>query len=124
MESREPEPKEPTRAGRPEPDQFTLPLLGTLYGSVVVIAVLFVLNTDIGRDVEEKLDAPAMTLIATPLVILAVTVFASCLVALVAPAYRRQSMRVAEIAAWVIPAWAIMAGLVLAAISYALNSLD
>ncbi|MGH2957795.1 MAG: hypothetical protein ACRDL6_12480 [Solirubrobacterales bacterium] len=107
-----------------EPQTFTMPLLAALYGSVVVIAVIFVLRTEIGRDIEDKLDAPARTLIAAPLVVLAVIVFCAGLVALIVPAYRREVMRVAEFAAWIIPAWALMAGLVLGAIAWALARLD
>ena len=107
-----------------EPQTFTMPLLATLYGSVVVIAVIFVLRTDTGRDIEDKLEAPARTLIAAPLVVLAVIVFCGGLLALVAPAYRRPTMRVVELAAWIIPAWAMIAGLVLGAIAYALAHLD
>lgn len=107
-----------------EPQTFTMPLLAALYGSVVVIAVIFVLRTEIGREIEDRLDAPARTLIAAPLVILAVIVFCAGLVALVVPAYRREVMRVAEFAAWIIPAWALMAGLVLGALAWALARLD
>ena len=114
--AKEPQEEEPPRT-------FTMPLLACLYGSVVVIAVIFVLRTDIGRQIEDKLEAPARTLIAAPLVVLALVVFVGGLVALI-PAYRRQSMRVVEIAAWIIPAWAMMTALVLAAISYGLSRLD
>jgi hypothetical protein len=107
-----------------EPQPFTMPLLATLYGSAVVIAVIFVLRTDIGRDIEDKLEAPARTMIAAPLVILALIVFTGGLVALLAPAYRRHTMRVVELAAWMIPAWAVLTGMVLGAISYALGHLD
>ena len=107
-----------------EAQDFTWPLLATLYGSVVVITVIFVLRTDLGRGVEDKLEAPARTMIAAPLVILGIVVFTGGLVALVAPAVRRQAMRVTEIAAWIIPAWAVMTGLVLGAIAYALDRLN
>ena len=117
MEGQDPTPEH-------EPQTFTMPLLATLYGSVVVIAVIFVLRTDIGRDIEDKLEAPARTLIAAPLVILALIVFTGGLVALMAPAYRRQTMRVVELAAWIIPAWAVITGMVLGAIAYALAHLN
>ena len=117
MEGQDPTPEH-------EPQTFTMPLLATLYGSAVVIAVIFVLRTDIGRDIEDKLEAPARTMIAAPLVILALIVFTGGLVALVAPAYRRVSMRVVELAAWIIPAWAMITGLVLGGIAYALGQLD
>ncbi len=38
------------------------------------------------------------------------------------PAYRRPSLRVAESAAWLIPAWLIIGALVLGAIDFALNN--
>jgi len=47
-------------------------------------------------------------------------VFVASTVALVLPAYRRPSLRVGEIAAWLIPAWLITA-LVLGAIDFVLN---
>lgn len=111
------------REAEPEPQFFTMPLLGALYGSVVVVAVIFVMNTSLGRNVEDDLDAPARTLIAGPLIAMAIVVFLASMVALIVPAYRRESMRVAEFAAWIIPAWAVMAGLVLGGISYALSRL-
>jgi hypothetical protein len=43
------------------------------------------------------------------------------MVALLAPEYRRPSLRIAEIASWLIPAWLVMGGMVLGAISFALH---
>ena len=111
---------------RMEPDEdegqtFTWPLLGALYGSLVIVAVIAILGSQIGRELEDEIDAPARTLIAAPVVITAAVVFAASLVALVAPAYRRPSLRVAEIAGWLIPAWLIIGALVLGATDYALN---
>ena len=51
----------------------------------------------------------------------ATVVFAACMVALIAPAYRRPSLRVAEIGSWLIPAWLVMGAMVLGAISFALH---
>jgi hypothetical protein len=109
-----------------EPDKeegqtFTWPLLGALHGSLVIVAVIAILRSQIGRDLEDEIDAPARTLIAAPGVITAAVVFAASLVALVAPAYRRPSLRVAEIAGWLIPAWLMIGALVLGATDYALN---
>ena len=108
----------------PEPGTFAGPLLGALYASTVVVVVIFILNTGTGRAIEEDLEAPARTLIAGPVVILATAVFVACMVALLAPDYRRQSMRVAELAGWLIPAWLLMAGTTLGAISYALHHIS
>jgi hypothetical protein len=108
----------------PQPQTFTMPLLGALYASTVVVIVIFILNTDVGRAIEDDLEAPARTLVAAPVVILATVVFAACMVALLAPGYRRHSMRVAELAGWLIPAWLLMAGTTLAAIAYALDRIQ
>lgn len=112
------------RQEEPEPQTFTMPLLGALYASTVVVVVVFILNTGLGRTLEDKLDAPARTLIAAPVIVLAVVVFTACMVALLAPQSRREAMRIAEITAWLIPAWLMMAGLVLGAIDYALSRID
>jgi hypothetical protein len=117
MESQHPAPER-------EPQPFTWPILGTLYASVVAAIVVAILDTDFGRDLQERLSAPARALVAVPVLILCLVVFGASMAALVAPGYRRQSMRVAEIAAWVIPAWLLMSGLVLGALAYALAHLD
>jgi hypothetical protein len=57
-------------------------------------------------------------------VITALVVFVASMVALVVPQYRRPSLRVAELAGWLIPAWLIISGLVLGAISFALGRTD
>ena len=112
------------REEEPEAQPFTMPLLGALYASTVVVIVIFILNVGLGRSIEDELDAPARTLIAAPVIGLAIVVFCACMVALLAPAYRRDSMKVAEIAAWLIPAWLLMGGLVLGAIAYALARIN
>jgi hypothetical protein len=100
-------PREPEE--RDERDQtFTLPLLGALYGSVVIVAVVAVLDSRIGRGLEDEIDAPARTLVAAPLILAATVVFVSSMVALILPTYRRAALRVAEIAGWLIPAWLVM----------------
>jgi hypothetical protein len=114
---------------RREPDDeeqqtFALPLLGALYGSLVIVAVVAILNSRIGRGLEDEIDAPARTLIAAPVVITATVVFVASMVALVLPPYRRPALRVAEIAGWLIPAWLIIGALVLGAISVALDQVD
>src|SRR5215207_6191574 len=106
-------------ADEQEPQTFTWPLLGALYGSLVIVAVIAVLESQIGRELEDEIDAPARTLIAAPVVLMALIVFAASMVALVVPAFRRPSLRVAEIAGWLIPAWLIIGALMLGATDYA-----
>ena len=110
--------------GDDEPQTFTWPLLGALYSSMVVVAVVAILDSSIGRDLEDEIDAPARTLIAAPVVATAVVVFLASMVALVLPGYRRPALRVAEIAGWLIPAWLIMGALVLGATSFAIHHAD
>lgn len=112
-----------------EPDRdeemtFTMPLLGALYGSLVIVVMVALLNSQIGRALDNDIDAPARTLIAAPVMIAAAVVFVASMVALIVPDYRRPSLRVAEIAGWLIPAWLVMGGMVLAAISFALHHAD
>jgi hypothetical protein len=107
-----------------EPQTFTWPLLGALYGSLVVVVVIAVLRSQIGRDLGDEIDAPARTLIAAPVVITALVVFVASMLALIVPQYRRPSLRLAELAGWLIPAWLIIGGLVLGAISFALGHAD
>ncbi|HMA26960.1 MAG: hypothetical protein ACM33U_13605 [Solirubrobacterales bacterium] len=112
-----------------EPDRdeemtFTMPLLGALYGSLVIVVMVALLNSQIGRALDNDIDAPARTLIAAPMMIAAAVVFVASMVALIVPDYRRPSLRVAEIAGWLIPAWLVMGGMVLAAISFALHQAD
>ena len=51
----------------------------------------------------------------------ATVVFLACMVALIVPAYRRPSMKIAEIGSWLIPAWLVMGAMVLGAIQFALH---
>jgi hypothetical protein len=111
-----------------EPDEeelegqtFTWPLLGALYGSLVVVAVVAVLETDIGRSFEDDVDAPARTLVAAPVVVFATVVFIASMVALILPGYRRASLRVAEITSWLIPAWLVMSAMAIGAVAFALD---
>jgi hypothetical protein len=104
-----------------EPRTFTMPLLGALYSSLVIVAVVAILNSHIGRGLEDEIDAPARTLVAAPVIASAVVVFVASMVALLAPEHRRPSLRIAEIASWLIPAWLVMGGMVLGAISFALH---
>ena len=103
---------------------FTWPLLGALYGSLVIVAIVALLSSHFGRDLDDKIDAPARTLVAAPVIIGAAIVFTASMVALIVPGYRRASLRVAEIAAWLIPAWLVMGAMVLGAISFALEQAD
>src|SRR5260221_13986051 len=103
---------------------FTLPLLGALYGSLVIVVGVAILTSHIGRGLENEIDAPARTLIAAPVILAATVVFVASMVTLVLPEYRRPALRVAEIAGWLIPAWLVMGGMVLGAISFALHHAD
>jgi hypothetical protein len=100
---------------------FTMPLLGAVYSSAVIVVVVAILNSHVGRDLDDKIDAPARTLIAAPVIASAIVVFLACMIALVVPAYRRTALRVAEISGWLIPAWLVMGAMVLGAISFALH---
>lgn len=105
----------------PEVTTFTWPLLGALYGSLVIVAIVALLNSHLGRDLDHRIDASARTLVAAPVIISAAVVFVASMVALLAPIYRRAALRVAEIAAWLVPAWLVMGAMVLGAISFALH---
>ncbi|MFL5906987.1 MAG: hypothetical protein ACJ75Z_05275 [Solirubrobacterales bacterium] len=113
--------KEPEELEDNEVETFTLPLLGAVYSSLVIVAVVAILNSQIGRGLDRDIDAPARTLIAAPVIVSGVVVFVASMVALLAPQYRRPSLRVAEIAGWLIPAWLVMGAMVLLAISFALH---
>lgn len=117
MEERE----EPHEAEQPVDQTFTWPLLGALYGSVVIVAVVAVLASGAGRGFEDEVDAPARTLVAAPVVVFAVVLFIASMAGLVAPSYRRVFMRIAEIAGWLIPAWLVMCAMVIGAVAFALN---
>ena len=108
----------------PETPVFRMPLFGAVYASAIFVAAIFILNTGLGRTLERELDAPARTLVAAPVITLAVVVFCASMAALLVPDYRRQSMRVAEIAGWIIPAWLIMSATVLVGIAWALARID
>jgi hypothetical protein len=104
-----------------EQGTFTMPLLGAAYSSLVIVVLVAILNSHVGRSLDDRVNAPAMTLIAAPVIVCASIVFAACLVALIAPTYRRPSLKVAEIGSWLIPAWLLMGAMVLGAISFALH---
>jgi hypothetical protein len=104
-----------------EETTFTMPLLGALYSSLVIVAVLAILNAHVGRSLDHQIGAPARSLIAVPVIVAATVVFVASMVALILPGYRRPAMRVGEIAGWVIPAWLVMGAMVLGAISFALH---
>lgn len=107
-----------------EPQTFTWPLLGALYASIVIVAVVAVLDSQIGRGLEDEVEAPARTLVAAPVIVAATVVFVSSMIALILPAYRRAALRAAEVAAWLIPAWLVMGAMVLGGISFALHHAD
>jgi hypothetical protein len=104
-----------------EPQTFTWPLLGALYGSLVIIIVIAILESHFGRNFENEVDAPARTLVAAPVVAAAAVVFAASITALILPAYRRPSLRVAEIAAWLVPAWLVMSAMGIGAVAFAIH---
>jgi hypothetical protein len=104
-----------------EPQTFTMPLLGALYSSLVIVVLVALLNSHVGRSLDEHVDAPARTLIAAPVIIDAVVVFGACMWALFVPEQRRPALKVAEICSWLIPAWLVMGGMALGAIQFALD---
>jgi hypothetical protein len=107
-----------------EETTFTWPLLGALYSSLVIVVLVALLNSNLGRHLDNEIDAPARTLVAAPVIISATIVFVASMTALILPAYRRAALRVAEITAWLIPAWLVMGAMVLGAISFALHHAD
>jgi hypothetical protein len=108
----------------PEGATFTWPLLGALYSSMVIVVLVALLDSHVGRGLDDDIDAPARTLLAAPVIASASLVFVASIAALLVPAHRRVALRVAEIGAWLIPAWLVMGGMVLAAISFALHQAD
>jgi hypothetical protein len=107
-----------------EDQTFTWPLLGALYGALVVVAVVALLASDAGRGFEDDVDAPARTLVAAPVVAFATLLFLASIVALIVPPYRRASLRVAEVAGWLIPAWLVMSAMAIGAVAFALHHAD
>jgi hypothetical protein len=110
--------------GREPPQTFTWPLLGALYGSLVIVAVVAVLASGAGRGFEDEVDAPARTLVAAPVVAFAAVLFVASMVALIVPGYRRGSLRVAEVFAWLIPAWLVMCAMGIGAVAFAIHHAD
>jgi len=108
----------------PEDGTFTWPLLGALYSSLVIVVLVALLDSHLGRQLDDEIDAPARTLVAAPVVLSAAIVFVASMTAMLLPAYRRPALRVAEIGAWLIPAWLVMGAMVLGAISFALDYAD
>jgi hypothetical protein len=104
-----------------ESQGFTWPLLGALYASLVIVAVVAILASHLGRSLEDDIDAPARTLVAAPAVLFAVVLFLASMVALIAPTARRVSLRIAEVAAWLIPAWLVMCAMGIGAVAFAIH---
>jgi hypothetical protein len=104
-----------------EPQTLTWPLLGALYGSLVIVAVTAIVESHFGRSFENEVDAPARTLVAAPVVVAAAICFVASMVALILPAYRRASLKVAEIAAWLVPAWLVMSAMGIGAVAFAIH---
>jgi hypothetical protein len=95
-------------------------MVGMICSSLVVVAVIAVLNSQIGRDIEDDLATPARTLIAAPAVIAAAACFCASMIALL-PEYRRPALQVAAIAGWMVAAWLVMAAMILAGIKFAVD---
>ena len=108
-------------AAEQDAQSFTWPLLGALYGSLVIVAVVALLSSNLGRTFEDEVDAPARALVAVPVVFFAAVVFLASIVALIAPGARRPALRVAEIAAWLVPAWLVMSAMAIGAVDFALH---
>src|SRR5918994_7347969 len=101
----------------PGPQTFAAPMVGMVCSSMVVVAVIAILNSQIRRDIEDDLAAPARTLIAAPAVIAAVVAFCASMLALLRE-YRRPALRVAAIAGWVIAAWVGVTAMILAGVKF------
>jgi hypothetical protein len=110
--------EEPEGAGE---QGFTWPLLGALFGAIVIVGVVALLASGAGRSFEDEVDAPARTLVAAPVVLFAAVLFVASLVALITPGARRISMRIAEIAGWLIPAWLVMCAMGIGAVAFAIH---
>ncbi len=115
------EPEEAGERDRPGEQGFMWPVLGALYGSVIIVAVVALLASNLGRGFEDQVDAPARALVAVPVVFFAAVVFLASIVALIAPGSRRPALRVAEVAAWLVPAWLVMSGMAIGAVDFALH---
>ena len=107
-----------------EGQSFTWPLLGALYASLVIVVLVALLNSHLGRSLDDRVDAPARTLIAAPVIAEAIVVFVASIAALILPGYRRPALKVAEICSWLIPAWLVMGAMVLGAVAFALSHAD
>ena len=63
--------REPEELGEAEEATFTWPLLGALYSSLVIVVLVALLNSHLGRDLDNEVDAPARTLVAAPVIVCA-----------------------------------------------------
>ena len=61
--------REPEELGEAEEATFTWPLIGALYSSLVIVVLLALLNSHLGRDLDNEIDAPARTLVAAPVIL-------------------------------------------------------
>jgi hypothetical protein len=95
-------------------------MVGMVCSSLVVVAVIAVLNSQMGRAIEDDLAAPARTLIAAPALIAAIVAFCASMLALL-PEYRRTALQLAAIAGWVVAAWLVMAAMILAGVKFAVD---
>jgi uncharacterized membrane protein (GlpM family) len=115
--------RNPPPGEEPRPQTFAAPMVGMVSSSLVVVAVIAVLDSQIGRDIEDVLAAPARTLIAAPAVLAAVVAFCASMLALL-PDVRRPALQVAAIAGWVVAAWLVMAAMILAGIKFATDRIS
>jgi hypothetical protein len=100
---------------------FGLAALGALYASVVIVVVLALLDTDVGRNLGNGIEGPIRAFVAGPVLALAAVVFVASLAALVYPAARKRLLGIAGIAAWLIPAWLVIGAVLVGSLSYALD---
>ncbi len=103
---------------------MALPAIGALYASLVIAVVVALLDTEFGQGLADKVGAPVQTMVAAPVLAMALVVFVASVLALVLPAARRRLLGVAGIVSWLIPAWLVIAGVLLACVSFALDRLD
>ena len=121
---RQSEPGEREPAAAETPQGMALPAIGALYASLVIAVVVALLDTEFGQGLADKVGAPVQTMVAAPVLAMALVVFVASVLALVLPAARRRLLGVAGIVSWLIPAWLVIAGVLLACVSFALDRLD
>jgi hypothetical protein len=111
------------QAEREPSEDYSLAAVGALYASLVFVVVIAILDTNLGRDLTDRLGAPVRAMIAVPVLVLATVVFGCSVAALVLPAWRRGMLRLAGIASWLIPAWLVIAAVLIGSLILALKRL-